>query len=184
MAFPGMEFSRVHATDEEDDLKSKLEASLARADIVLITGGVSRGRKDLVPGMLKELGVEQLFHRVCQRPGKPLWFGKREETLVFGLPGNPISTLISARRYVFPVLEKWMGENLKPALRLPVSGVLEALNGFHRFIPVCIGAGGLEADPFATSGSLHSLAGTAGFVEVPPIGEGADQFNFYPWNCR
>lgn len=184
IAFPGIEFSRVHAADEEDDLKSKLEASLARADIVLITGGVSRGRKDLVPGMLKELGVKQLFHRVCQRPGKPLWFGKREETLVFGLPGNPISTLISARRYVFPVLEKWMGENLKPALRLPVAGVLEALNEFYRFIPVCIGAGGLEADPFATSGSLHSLAGTAGFVEVPPIGESADQFNFYPWNCR
>ncbi len=183
-AFPGIEFSRVHAADEEVDLKSKLEASLSEADIVLITGGVSRGRKDLVPGMLRELGVEQLFHRVCQRPGKPMWFGKRHETLVFGLPGNPISTLISARRYVFPVMEKWMGNNSKLALRLPVAGTMEALNSFHRFIPVCIGAGGLEADPFATSGSLHSLAGTAGFVEVPPIGEGGNVFNFYPWNCR
>ena len=165
-------------------MKSKLKASLAKADIVLITGGVSRGCKDLVPGMLKELGVEQLFHRVCQRPGKPLWFGKREESLVFGLSGNPISTLISARRYVFPVLEKWMGNNTNSVWRLPVAGVMEALNGFQRFIPVCIGAGGLEADPFATSGSLHSLAGTAGFVEVPPIGESVDQFNYYPWNYR
>ena len=74
--------------------------------MLLISGGVSAGVKDLVPGVLAELGVSEQFHKVRIKPGKPLWFGVSERpgrnTLVFGLPGNPVSTLVSYRLFVAP----------------------------------------------------------------------------------
>ena len=74
---------------------------LVEADLMLITGGVSAGTRDMVPAVLQSLGVERVFHQVNIRPGKPLWFGigpnrtdGRPPTLVFGLPGNPVSGII------------------------------------------------------------------------------------------
>jgi molybdopterin molybdotransferase len=182
--FPSLEFSSLHALDEEESLSGALKESLAPADILLVTGGVSRGRMDLVPRLLKQLGVEEVFHRVAQKPGKPLWFGKTGNKLVFGLPGNPISTMMCARRYVFPVLEKWMGSTSGCARRISVSGDVPIAGDLTRYVPVRRSQEGFEVDPFATSGSLHSLTGTAGFIEVSPEMPDSTQFNFYDWNSR
>ena len=79
-----------------------------QSDVMIVTGGVSAGVMDLVPGVLEELGVEQLFHKIRMKPGKPLWFGSYQQDdhrcLVFGLPGNPVSTLVSFELFVKPVL--------------------------------------------------------------------------------
>jgi molybdopterin molybdotransferase len=115
------------ARDEVDELREKIATGLD-ADILLITGGVSAGVMDLVPAVLAELGVKQVFHKVRMKPGKPLWFGVREaegrRTLVFGLPGNPVSTLVSFQLFVKPVLAALAGGEFAAAK--PLRGQLTA----------------------------------------------------------
>ena len=99
---------RLHARDDLDELRRVLGDALG-SDIVVISGGVSMGKYDLVPGVLAELGVEQAFHKVFQKPGKPLWFGTRGATLVFGAPGNPLSTAFTFHFYVRPAIARMTG---------------------------------------------------------------------------
>ncbi len=99
---------RLHARDDGGELRRVLGQALER-DLVVISGGVSMGKYDLVPGILAELGVEQVFHKVFQKPGKPLWFGTRGDTLVFGAPGNPLSTSMTFQLYVRPAIAKMVG---------------------------------------------------------------------------
>jgi len=105
------------ARDDPGDLREKISRGL-ECDVLLVSGGVSAGVKDLVPGVLAELGVVEQFHKVRVKPGKPLWFGVREDgkrrTLVFGLPGNPVSTLVSYRLFVLPALRTLAGEEFGP----------------------------------------------------------------------
>lgn len=96
-------------TDSEGDLKGVLGGLFETADFVLITGGVSVGRFDFVRGVLADLGVETLFWRVAQKPGKPLFFGRKEDRFVLGLPGNPASSLVCFYEYVRPALRRWLG---------------------------------------------------------------------------
>ena len=101
------------ARDEPGDLRAKIAAGL-EADVLLLSGGVSAGKLDLVPGVLAALGVEALFHKVTMKPGKPLLFGVKGGRLVFGLPGNPVSTLVCFELFVRPVLRRLMGLDAGP----------------------------------------------------------------------
>src|SRR5207244_3350734 len=76
---------------------------------LLLSGGVSMGTKDLVPGVLQDLGVEPHFHQVAMKPGKPLFFGTRGDTMVFGLPGNPVSSFCGFELFVRPAIRKMAG---------------------------------------------------------------------------
>lgn len=102
------------ARDEHDELKAKIEAGL-QSDFLILSGGVSAGVLDLVPQVLAECGVEQVFHKVKLKPGKPIWFGVRPESeqggrcLVFGLPGNPVSSLVCFELFVKPALRLVQG---------------------------------------------------------------------------
>ena len=100
------------ARDEESAMHALVEEGLKR-DVLLLSGGVSAGVKDLVPSVLADLGIEQVFHKVSLKPGKPLWFGYRDDTgsrtLVFGLPGNPVSSLVCFELFVRPALAKLAG---------------------------------------------------------------------------
>ena len=95
--------------DEETQLRGQIRKGLQH-DVLALSGGVSAGTRDLVPHVLKSLGVEEIFHKVRLKPGKPLWFGlgPREDdshrTLVFGLPGNPVSSLVCFQLFVHPAL--------------------------------------------------------------------------------
>ena len=94
-----------------DDAR-KMKAALSRAlkkDIVLISGGVSMGDYDLVPAVLKSLGVKEIFHKVRVRPGKPMFFGVKGRTLVFGIPGNPVANFMAYLAYVRPAIRKMAG---------------------------------------------------------------------------
>lgn len=95
----------VHADDDLEELKNLLADALANSDVVLLTGGVSVGDYDFVIEATKLCGVQQQFHKVKQRPGKPLYFGMKEAKPVFGLPGNPSSVLSCFYNYVLPALE-------------------------------------------------------------------------------
>ncbi len=107
------------ARDEIAALRGAVEEGLA-CDLLLLSGGVSAGLLDLVPRLLEQLGAEQVFHQVHLRPGKPLWFGVRavgeRRTLVFGLPGNPVSSLVCFELFVAPALRRMLGhDEVQPA---------------------------------------------------------------------
>ncbi len=100
--------------DHQGDLTDVMSEALAQSDILLLTGGVSVGDYDFVAKAAEACGVHTIFHKIKQRPGKPLFFGKRKQAMVFGLPGNPSSVLTCFYMYVLPAL----GELTKRTLSL------------------------------------------------------------------
>ncbi|HVW38591.1 MAG TPA: molybdopterin molybdotransferase MoeA, partial [Pirellulales bacterium] len=100
------------ARDQREALRERITAGL-QADALVLSGGVSAGVLDLVPELLAELGVQKVFHKVSVKPGKPLWFGVLDrgepQTLVFGLPGNPVSSLVCFELFVRPALARLAG---------------------------------------------------------------------------
>jgi molybdopterin molybdotransferase len=96
------------ARDEKEDLRLRIEEGMKR-DVLILTGGASLGEYDFVEEVFKELGLEVLFNKVAMKPGKPTIFARRKDTLVFGLPGNPISTFISFENFVRPALGRICG---------------------------------------------------------------------------
>ncbi len=100
--------SQPPVADDEDALRAALERGLA-ADVLVTSGGVSVGEHDLVRAAEQELGVEEVFWRVAMKPGKPVSFGVRGDTLVFGLPGNPVSALVGCELFVKPALRALQG---------------------------------------------------------------------------
>jgi len=97
--------------DNKKNLKSFLSEALESCDVVISSGGVSMGRFDYVRDVFIELGVEEHFWKVAQKPGKPLFFGSGNKTLIFGLPGNPVSSYIGFMVWVWPILNEMMGGN-------------------------------------------------------------------------
>lgn len=99
--------------DSAEDLRRLCEQGL-QCDVLIISGGVSAGVLDLVPSVLESLGVEQVFHKINLKPGKPLWFGVKKalgkNTLVFGLPGNPVSSLVCFELFARPAIAKLLGK--------------------------------------------------------------------------
>jgi molybdopterin molybdotransferase len=170
-------FTRVaddHLPDEMGALVERLRLHLHTHDVLILSGGVSMGRYDLVPKALEQLGVRLVFHRIAQRPGKPMWFGITEGgPAVFALPGNPVSTLVCLVRYVLPALYEAMGLREQRAERIAISQPVEFKSPLTSFLPVAIeyddwGRPWAVPKPTNGSGDFTSLAGTDGFVELPP----------------
>ena len=163
----------IHLPDRKDAIEAALASALEAHDVIVLSGGVSAGRFDHVPAVLASLGLKRVFHGVAQRPGRPMWFGTCEPgKAVFALPGNPVSVLVCLARYVIPALDLL---SAAPARR-PAIAVLACEFAFDAplacFLPVALGydhEGRAVAEPRPTSGSgdFISLAGTAGFVELP-----------------
>ena len=106
------------AGDHTDVIARSVKKGL-RSNALVITGGVSVGKYDLVKEVLESLGVRSKFWRVNIKPGKPLLFGVYRKTLVFGLPGNPVSTAVTFREFVLPALRKMMGREQVLPMRIP-----------------------------------------------------------------
>lgn len=167
-----LEAKMFHIKDDKNILYQKIESILKKFDWLVISGGVSMGKFDYVPQVLKNLGVKVLFHKVAQKPGKPFWFGKtKSEKLVFALPGNPVSTLICAYRYVIPVLQKALGKKTNEQSVI-LNQDFEVHTDLTFFLPVKRvqnKTGQLWVNPIAFSGSgdFVALGGADGFVELP-----------------
>jgi len=108
--------------DERAELQKAFGRALEESDVVITTGGVSVGRYDLVAEAFRDLEVEEVFHKVAIKPGKPLWFGRRGRTLVFGLPGNPVSCLVGHEIFVRPALRRLEGEEVDAVRAVPRLG--------------------------------------------------------------
>ncbi|MBF9239072.1 molybdopterin molybdotransferase MoeA [Hymenobacter sp. BT683] len=179
----GAEVSLFHLTDEITALRQGLINILSAGfDAVVLSGAVSKGRADHLPSLLRELEVVEIFHEVNQRPGKPMWFGARAEgPVVFGLPGNPVSTFLTACRYVRPwlraVQQPENAADMPAALEAPAPAVLTVDINFKpqlaHFVPVrlTVDADGRRlATPLRVGGSgdLTGLVGATAFLELPP----------------
>jgi len=160
------------AADNRNSLVERVKEALTEGlDCLLVSGGVSVGKYDIVKGVLKELGFQEIFHRVKMKPGKPLLFGRINKALVFGLPGNPVSSAISFEVFVRPALFKMMGMEFKP---LTVSAILKEdirkKPGKTHFLRVSLEEEGgiLYAVPLKKQGSamITSLTSADGFIEI------------------
>jgi molybdopterin molybdotransferase len=120
------------ASDDAQVLRNTLKEALETADVVVTSGGVSVGEKDLVKGTMLELGVEQVFWGVKFKPGKPLFFGVRDGASVFGLPGNPVSAMVCFELFVRPALVKLMGREERGRPRVQVYFEEDVRNAFGR----------------------------------------------------
>jgi molybdenum cofactor synthesis domain-containing protein len=120
------------ASDDDAVLRRAVEEALETADVVVTSGGVSVGEKDLVKGTMLKLGVEQVFWGVKFKPGKPLFFGARGDVSVFGLPGNPVSAMVCFELFVRPALVKMMGRQERGRPRIQVYFEKDVRNSFGR----------------------------------------------------
>ncbi len=183
------ETSIFHLKDDPKQLLREIRGILKRFDVLVLSGGVSMGDFDYVPQVLDKLKVKQLFHKVAQKPGKPFWFGTTAgRKAVFALPGNPVSTLVCAYRYLLPFLRKSAGLPIEIG-KVIVDHDVSVKTDLTAFLPVEFVSAGDAAPRVATvdtggSGDGVSLSRSKGFIEVPA---GIKQvprntlLDFYPW---
>jgi molybdopterin molybdotransferase len=144
------------AADDRDGLRRLVARGLDSADVLVLAGGVSAGKFDLVPEVLQGLGVTPHFHKVRLKPGKPLLFGSRDSALVFGLPGNPVSSFVGFELFVRPALRKMSGDAIPgPAfVPLPLAAPFTARNDRPTYGPARLeAADGLRVRPSDWFGS-------------------------------
>ena len=169
----------MHLEDDPMLIRQKVEETLRSYDLIVLSGGVSKGKADYIPGVMEELGVHKHFHRVAQRPGKPLWFGTWEnETVIFALPGNPVSTFVGCVRYVL----LWLRQSLGLAVKAPPMARLAQDFSFAPDLTYFLqvqaqpdGQGVWQAQPVAGhgSGDFANLLDANAFLELP---QGREQF--------
>ena len=129
----GAEARRLYAaSDDAETLRAAIEEALETADVVVTSGGVSVGEKDLVKSTMLELGVEQVFWGVKFKPGKPLFYGTCGETRLFGLPGNPVSAVVCFDLFVRPALMRMIGREDRRRPRIRVYFEQDIVNKFGR----------------------------------------------------
>jgi len=159
----------LHADDTEDALHRALK--LAEADIVLLSGGVSAGRYDLVPQVLQQAGASIVFHRVTQKPGKPLLLARRGDRLFFGLPGNPISSHFCFQRYVAAAVRRLTGRP-EPAVDRGVLATDLSVRGERTlFLPARVvwsGDAWQVAPVVVGSGNIFACVDTVAYARLAP----------------
>jgi molybdopterin molybdotransferase len=184
------ELAQDHLPDDLNTLRVRLAAHLQSHDVLILSGGVSMGKFDYVPQVLTELGVNVAFHKIAQRPGKPMWFGVGPNgQAVYALPGNPVSTLVCLTRYVFAGLAAAMGGAAESVDVVSLAAAVQVKINLTTFLPVRlhVQADGLvQAAPRPTQGSgdFTALLGTDGFVELPPgpaVISSGTAVPFYKW---
>jgi molybdopterin molybdotransferase len=183
----GVSSKRFHLIDNQAVIIKSLKKILKKYPIIILSGAVSEGKFDYLPAALQELGVVKRFHKVAQRPGKPFWFGTygfesdmnhpqnpphpTNPSVVFALPGNPVSTTVCAYKYVLPYLRACAGF-VSPPQYARLARDFSFTPKLHYFLPVYAysnAEGFLEAIPHAGQGSgdLSNLNRANGWLELP-----------------
>ena len=162
----------IHIPDDAAITRKEIEKSLQEYDVIILTGGVSEGKFDYIPTALKACGVEKLFHKVQQRPGKPFWFGKHDKgVLVYAFPGNPVSTFMCLHRYFFLWLEHSLNIAKQPIYaQLAQDFVFKPQLQYFLQVQLHVDEKGtMLATPVEGNGSgdFANLLGTDAFMELP-----------------
>jgi molybdopterin molybdotransferase len=179
--------TRLHLPDDRQSIEKRLQNALAKHDVLMLSGGVSKGKFDFIPDALEALDVQKVFHRVAQRPGKPFWFGtwrnhqrdghlqeslrqKHHQKVIFSFPGNPVSTFANYHVYFLPWLATSLGVEAEKH-----TVILEEAVRHHPNLTLFLQVktewqeGRLHARLVQGNGSgdLVSLAKANGFIRVP-----------------
>ena len=154
--------------DTPEDIQAALQALEQKADVILITGGVSAGDYDFVPEELDKAGYTNVFYRVAIKPGMPLWFGTKEGKYCFGLPGNPVSTFVQFEYVIKPFLYKIMGSDYIPRLvKLPMGEEYRSKKSERdSIIPVKIKEGKVHPVEYHGSAHISAIPRADGFIMV------------------
>ncbi len=169
----GYEASVLHLPDDPEVISNQLSQCFQYYDAIVLAGGVSAGKFDHLPKVLNELGVEQLFHKVAQRPGKPLWFGKHSNGVpVFAFPGNPVAVYMCMHRYFMPWLYATLDQPQPAPVYAMLNNDLEFKPELKYFLQVKLlvnEQAQLVAEPIAGNGSgdFANLADANAFMELP-----------------
>ena len=166
----GCEATLFHVPDEKTILERELKEIFATHELIILSGGVSKGRFDFIPEVLTSLGIEKKFHQVSQKPGKPFWFGTSSKHTVFALPGNPVSTYMCFYRYIQPWLLQSMSlpADEQKAILAKDFSFQPSLTYFLQ-VNAVNESGQLMAYPDAGGGSgdFANLKKVSGFLELP-----------------
>ncbi len=162
----------IHIPDDAEITRKEIEKCLQQYDVIILSGGVSEGKFDYIPKALEICGVERLFHKVQQRPGKPFWFGKHNNgALVYAFPGNPVSTFMCLHRYFLLWLEHSLNI-VKESMYAQLNKDFVFNPALQYFLQVQLtinNNGTLLATPIEGNGSgdFANLVGTDAFMELP-----------------
>jgi len=165
---------RRRAADTPAAIRRAVSSTLETCRLVLVSGGVSAGDFDYVPGVLRGLGVKIGFEQIAVQPGKPTVFGTRGGTVVFGMPGNPVSTFVIFEVFVKPILFRMMGREYEP---FTVTGILTRSLQRRRteraaFVPVRVPGDRVDRPEYHGSAHVQALGGANGLIYIPAGSEG------------
>ena len=169
-----------HIADNKSETIRKIEEVANQYQVLILSGGVSKGKADYVPEALEALGYKKLLHRIQQRPGKPFWFGAKEKShVVFAFPGNPVSTFLCYQKYFKPWMTSSAGGTPKEPLFAALGSDFSFKPNLTYFLQVALQSekdGRLVAQPIEGhgSGDLANLVKTNAFIELPM---GRDHFS-------
>lgn len=169
----GIQADTDHLTDDRTEIALALGDYLNTYDVIILSGGVSKGKFDFVPEVLMELSVEKLFHKIKQRPGKPFWFGQHPGgCTVFGFPGNPVSSFLCYHRYFKTWLEVSLSDKTPVFPRAVLAADVHFKPDLTYFLEVKISyneQGQILAYPVKGNGSgdLANLSDADAFIELP-----------------
>lgn len=177
----GAEARRIAtANDDEDALRTAMDEALRTADVVVTSGGVSVGERDLVKATMQELGVEQIFWGIKLKPGKPVFYGTRGDSRFFGLPGNPVSAMVCFELFVRPALMEMMGRKDTERPRVQVYFDEDVENRFGRMHAMRVSLErtekGWRAESVGAQGSglVSSLTKADALALIGPESEGVN----------
>ncbi|GMQ27822.1 molybdopterin molybdotransferase MoeA [Algoriphagus confluentis] len=180
------EIQQIKVQDQKEAVVEALSQTLEEYDLVIFTGGISVGDYDFVKIAVEENGVRQLFYKLKQRPGKPLYAGEKEGKIVFALPGNPGSVLSCFLQYVKPVIQSWKRdpEAWNYFKNLPLSQDFEKKIPLTQFLKARIQNGKVQVLQGQESFNLIAFGLADGFVEIleeSSYVEAGRLVRFYPW---
>ncbi|MEI6273300.1 MAG: molybdopterin-binding protein, partial [Phycisphaerae bacterium] len=186
--------SRTHARDDADSLAQTLTRAMEIADAVILTGGVSMGHKDFVPQVTARLGAHTIFHKLPQRPGRPMLAAVRPATdtlaarMILGLPGNPVSVMVTARRLGIEMLGALAGlstQHFAAHTRSVANADSATLPmWWYRLVGERVNASGhseLRLLSGKGSGDIAAATSSVGFIEVAPGEQTLGAHKFYAW---
>ncbi len=175
------EFTHQHVKDDQKFIRTKLEQCIPNCDLLLITGGISRGKKDFIKEAVHQLYGPPDFHGVSQRPGKPMAFW-RGSPCIMALPGNPLSVFATFCRYVVPFLEMLEGRPLSSYVAA-LSHQIRPHESLELLLPVRKNAdGSIKAMNFTNSGNILACNAAFGIAAVPRHGcDSSEVFSIYPY---
>lgn len=158
------------ARDTQEHTRTIIENAIAQADLLLLSGGVSAGKYDVVELALADIGAEFFFDRVKIQPGQPLVFGRARDRFFFGLPGNPLSTMVTFELFARPAIEILSGCSRRefPVTTAKLTEALRQKPGLTRFLPAVIDRGNVTPVPWQGSADVGALCRANGFLITDP----------------